>query len=90
MILKGILDHSKEVMVQRTRDGDRAYEVITPLYEKVNKKTGDLTGIFVNRGRIPYNYKDSKMHHTQANEITEIEGCLFESEGFDKYVAEEK
>jgi cytochrome oxidase assembly protein ShyY1 len=74
-------------MVQRTRDGERAYEVITPLYEKVDKSTGDLTGIFINRGRIPVEYKDSKMHLTPANELSDVEGCLFESEGFDQFVA---
>jgi hypothetical protein len=35
----------------------------------------------VNRGRIPYDYKESKMHHTPSNQETEIEGIIFYSEG---------
>ena len=82
--MKGIFDHSKETLVQRTRDGDRGYEVITPLYERVDKQSGDLHGIFINRGRIPYEYKDSGMHLTPPNETIAVEGVLLESEGFDK------
>lgn len=83
--IRGLFDHEKEVFVSRTRDGDRAYEVITPLYTRVEKKTGDLHGIIVNRGRIPFEYKDSKMHLTPPNQEQEVEGVLFYSEGEDQY-----
>ena len=86
--IRGLFDHEKEVMISRTRDGDRAYEVITPLYTRVDKKTGDLHGIIVNRGRIPYEYKDSKMHLTPSNEEQEVEGVLAYSEGEDQYSKE--
>ena len=65
--LSGIFDHDKEQMIQRTVKGDTGLEIITPLYTGVDKKTGHLTGLLVNRGRIPYEYKDSKMHHTAKN-----------------------
>ena len=72
-------------MVVRTRDGDRGYDVITPFHTEVNAKTGGLQGIFVNRGRIPIEYKDSKIHHnTSPNVIMEIEGVLNISEGADR------
>ena len=35
--LRGLFDHEKEVFISRTRDGERGYEVITPLYTKVDK-----------------------------------------------------
>ena len=57
--MRGLFDHDKETLIQRTRDGDRGYEVISPLYTRVDAKTGDLHGLFVNRGRIPYEYRDS-------------------------------
>ena len=65
--IRGLFDHNKEIFVSRTRNEDRAYEVITPLYTKVDKKNGDLHGIIVNRGRIPFEYKDSEMHHSPPN-----------------------
>jgi cytochrome oxidase assembly protein ShyY1 len=42
LVIKGVFDHDKEEMVNRTRDGDRGYDVITPLYTDVNGKTGGL------------------------------------------------
>lgn len=60
--------------------GDRGLEIITPLYTGVDKE-GRLQGLLVNRGRIPYEYKESKMHHTPANQETEVEGVIFYSEG---------
>ena len=85
MKLRGLFDHEKETFIQRTRDGDRGYEVLTPLYMRVDKETGDLYGIMVNRGRIPYEYRDSRMHWTPATEEQEVEGVLFYDEGEDKY-----
>ena len=39
----------------------------------------------MNRGRIPLNYKDSKIHHnTGKSEVVEVSGCLFYSEGIEK------
>ena len=81
--LRGLFDHSKEKLIQRTREGIRGYEVITPLYTRVDRKTGDMHGLFINRGRIPYEYRDSQMHLTPANEEQEVEGVLFYTEGED-------
>ena len=88
LLIRGLFDHNKEVFISRTRGGDRAYETITPLYTKVDKKTGDLHGIIVNRGRLPFEYRDSKMHHTPPNVEQEVEGVLMYSEGEDQFTKE--
>ena len=67
-------------MVQRTVKGDAGLEVLTPMYTGVDK-AGKLQGLLINRGRIPYEYKDSNMHHTPKGEKSDIEGVLFYSEG---------
>ena len=67
-------------MVARTRHDDRGFEIITPMYTKVDPKNGQLQGIFVNRGRIPIDYKDSKMHLTPPNLEETVEGILMFSE----------
>ena len=82
--IKGIFDHDKEVMIQRTVGGNRGYEIITPLFTGIDPKSGQLQGLLVNRGRIPYDYKDSGMHLTPENEEQTIEGIIFYSEGEDK------
>ena len=79
--LAGIFDHDQEVLVQRTVRGEQGYEILTPMFTGVDQDTGVLQGIFVNRGRIPYEYKDSKMHHTPADTKEEVTGLLFYSEG---------
>ena len=38
----------------------------------------------VNRGRIPYEYRDSRMHWTPTAEEQTVEGVLFYDEGEDK------
>ena len=56
---------------------------MTPLYTGIDKKTGNLLGVMVNRGRIPYEYKDSNMHYAGCENgvETEVEGIIFYSEG---------
>ena len=79
--LRGIIDNEKETQIQRTVKGDQGYEIIAPLYTGVNNDTGKLKGIMVNRGRIPFEYKTSKLHYAPTNEEIDIEGVLFYNEG---------
>ena len=65
--LQGLFDHDKEMQINRTVKGDTGLEILTPLYTGVDK-AGKLQGLMVNRGRIPFEYRDSKMHHTPAGE----------------------
>lgn len=68
----------------RTRNDDRGFEIITPLYTKVDQRSGQFQGLFVNRGRIPVEYRDLRMHLTPQNEEQEIEGVLMYSERDEK------
>lgn len=53
------------------------------MYVKVDN--GKLVGMFINRGRIPIEYKDSGIHLTPSNEEQEVEGVLMYSEGADEH-----
>jgi len=86
LLIRGIFDHSKEIFVGRTRNEERGYEVITPLYTSVDAKTAALSGIFVNRGRISFEHKHSKMHLTPPNQESIVEGILMYSEHEEKAV----
>ena len=65
--VKGIFDHSQESMIVRTRHEERGYEILAPLYTRVDPQSGELKGIMVNRGRIPLEYEFSKMHLSPPN-----------------------
>ena len=39
----------------------------------------------INRGRLPYEYRDSGMHWTPSTEEQVVEGVLFYDEGVDQY-----
>ena len=58
LLVKGIFNHDQEMMVARTRHEERGFEIITPLYQRIDSK-GGLVGLFVNRGRIPMEYETS-------------------------------
>ena len=58
LLVKGIFNHDQEMMVARTRHEERGFEIITPLYQRIDSK-GGLVGLFVNRGRIPIGYETS-------------------------------
>ena len=79
--LKGIIDNASETQIQRTVKGDQGLEILAPLYTGVDDKTGKLKGIMVNRGRIPVDYKDSKLHYAPNNQEVEVEGVIFYDEG---------
>ena len=78
--MRGLFDHEKEQLVQRTVKDDIGLEVITPLYTGVDK-AGKLKGLLINRGRISFEYKESGMHHTPKGEKQDVEGVIFATEG---------
>ena len=79
--IRGIIDNAGETQIQRTVKGDQGLEILAPLYTGVDDKTGKLKGIMVNRGRIPVDYKDSKLHFAPTNKEIDIEGVVFYDEG---------
>ena len=54
---------------------------MAPLYTGVDDASGNLKGIMINRGRIPFDYKESKLHYAPANQEVEVEGVIFYDEG---------
>jgi len=37
VVLKGILDHSKEVKIEKWLNGERGFDVVTPFYTHLDK-----------------------------------------------------
>ena len=81
--VKGIFDHTKEVFVDKYHNGEKGQEVITPFYTHLNQQ-GEPCGILVNRGFLPQDFKDMKMHYTSAVSGT-ITGILYRGDAKTKY-----
>lgn len=81
--VRGIFDHSKEIQVEKIRNGEKGVEIITPLYTHLNEK-GEECGILVNRGWVPLDFKDLKMHYTAAAS-GEVVGLLYRGDAKTKY-----
>jgi cytochrome oxidase assembly protein ShyY1 len=81
--IKGIFDHSKEIQVDKEKDGEKGVEVITPFYTHLNEK-GDECGILVNRGWLPDDFKNVKMHYTGITSGS-ITGVLYRGDTKTKY-----
>jgi len=46
--------------------GEKGVEIITPFYTHLDS-SGKPSAIFVNRGWVPYDLKDSRLHYTQTD-----------------------
>jgi cytochrome oxidase assembly protein ShyY1 len=81
--IKGIFDHNKEIQVEKNRDGEKGVEIVTPFYTHLNEK-GEECGILVNRGWVPLDFKDMKMHYTGISS-GEVIGFLYRGDAKTKY-----
>ena len=55
--VKGIFDHTREVQVEKMRNGEKGVDVITPFYTHLDAN-GKEQAILVNRGWVPLDLKD--------------------------------
>jgi cytochrome oxidase assembly protein ShyY1 len=81
--VRGIFDHTREIQVEKMRNGEKGVEIITPFYTHLNEKNEEC-GILVNRGWVPLDFKDLKMHYTSPVS-GEIQGLLYRGDAQTKY-----
>ena len=79
----GIFDFAKEVQVDKWRNGEKGVEIVLPFYTHLNEK-GEACGIIVNRGWVPLDLKDLKMHYDSAK-AGSISGVLYRGDAKTKY-----
>ncbi len=75
--------HENEMRVERIRNGEKGVDIVTPFYTHLNDK-GEECGILVNRGWVPVDLKDMKMHNTGVVS-GQIEGILYRGDAKNKY-----
>lgn len=80
--VKGIFDHKREVQVKKYKNGEKGFDVITPLYTHLNE-SGEACAILVNRGWIPYDLRMQRMHLKQSAGI--VTGLLYTGDKKNKW-----
>lgn len=97
----GQLDHSKEILIPRKKDGQEGFDVLNPLYCYDGGKFSfrnaaspswdpiviDRSAVIVNRGWIPYELKDKRSRPWERNtrELTKIVGTWRKSKSVYDY-----
>ena len=81
--IKGIFDHEREIQVKKERNGEKGVDIITPFYTHVDAQ-GIEQGIIVNRGWVPQDLKDQRMHYG-SNTMGTIKGVLYRGDVETKY-----
>ena len=81
--LKGIFDHQKEFQIEKQYRGERGVQIITPFYTHLDAQ-GKENAILVNRGWVPYDLKDLRMH-TAGHVAGKISGVLYRGDAQHKY-----
>ena len=59
--VSGIYDHDKEIRVEKVRNSEKGFDIITPFYTHLNKNE-EPCAILVNRGWVPFDVRDHKRH----------------------------
>ena len=80
--LRGYMDHHKEIMVIKSKDGEAGAEVITPFYTHLDKNEQPC-GVMVNRGWMPKDLLHMKMD--RATDSSVITGVLYRGDAETKY-----
>ena len=81
--VKGIFDHEKEVKVQKSQNGEKGVQIITPFYTHLDA-SGEAAGIMVNRGWLPKDLVETRQHYMNKS-TGSIEGVLYRGDKLTKY-----
>jgi cytochrome oxidase assembly protein ShyY1 len=82
--LNGEFDHSKQIFVERIRQGEEGFDVITPFY-CYRDEFNNLQPVLVNRGWIPFDNKRSNLHLENAGGNLSIKGFVYKGDTGHKY-----
>lgn len=82
--IRGIFDHEREVQVAKQRNGEKGVDIVTPFYTHLDAE-GKEQAILVNRGWVPQDLKDQRMHLNQTSAIGTIKGVLYRGDNATKY-----
>jgi len=85
--LNGQFDHSQQILIERNRQGEEGYDVVTPFYCYLDENN-NVQPVLVNRGWIPYDNKTSNLHLENSVGPITIKGCVYKGDTLHKYSKE--
>lgn len=80
--ITGYPDYHSEVFVNRERNGEKGYDIITPYYTH-NNENGDPCAILVNRGWVSDDLADYR--YDKEPDRSEVRGVLYRGDAKTKY-----
>lgn len=86
--LIGVFDHSREIRVNKLKDGDEGYQIITPFYCYTDE-SGEPQALLVDRGWVPKDFLETFRHRSGAQGSLTIRGLIYKTEGVNKYTEKE-
>ena len=81
--IKGVFDHTRETQVEKIRNGEKGVDIVTPFYTHLDA-SGKEQAILVNRGWVPHDLKDQRLHYANAV-MGNIKGILYRGDAKTKY-----
>jgi cytochrome oxidase assembly protein ShyY1 len=85
--LTGQFDHSKQIFVEKVKEGEEGFDVITPFY-CYKDENGEIQPVLVNRGWIPYDSKENYLYLVNQVGFVTIKGLLYKGDEGTKYSKE--
>lgn len=85
--LNGQFDHSKQILVDKIKEGEEGFDVITPFY-CYRDEHGEVQPVLVNRGWIPYDAKENFLYLVDTVGQISIKGLVYKGEESNKYSKE--
>lgn len=64
--VRGVFDHQREIQVRKDYRGEKGLQIITPFYTHLNAD-GKACAILVNRGWVPHDLRNQRMHIKTSN-----------------------
>ena len=83
VVVKGLFDHSREMQVEKMRNGEAGADIFTPFYTHLDSN-GKEQAILVNRGWVPKDLRDARLHLNNAT-FGAIRGVLYRGDAKTKY-----
>lgn len=81
--VRGVFDHTREIQVEKERNGEKGVAIVTPFYTHLDAN-GKEQAILVNRGWVPYDLKNQRMH-VGTHSMGTIRGVLYQGDAKTKY-----
>lgn len=82
--LTGQFDHSKQIFVEKIKEGEEGFDIVTPFYCYRDEK-GEVQPVLVNRGWIPFDSKESHLYLANNVGLVTIKGLVYKGDESTKY-----